>query len=155
MGYEIPSDHSSGPGHFLNSPRALDRFTTPELLAALRSRGVVMIDDFADWVNDRWDRDPRSRREKLALAGLGLSGEAGECSEPIKKWFYSGKPISRSHMVKELGDLLHYWVRVARELRIPISEIMRANIRKLEDRLPDGYAPVPSAIDQKFPRIEE
>lgn len=99
------------------------------------------------WVNRRWDSDPRSEREKIWCAALGLCGEAGEVIEPIKKGLVLGKPISRSCLVKELGDVLHYWSRIAGHFGITPNEVMQANIVKIEGRMPVGYPPI-SATDE-------
>lgn len=44
----------------------------------------------------------------LSLCGLGLSGEAGEVADLIKKYFYHGKPFDRAKLIEEAGDVLWY-----------------------------------------------
>jgi len=105
----------------------------------------MILKEYSVWVNNRWDNDPRPARDKIAIAAMGITGEAGEVSEPLKKALYSGKVVDRAYMVKELGDLLHYWVRIAGILGISPEEIMDANVEKLMERLPEGHAPVPTA----------
>lgn len=105
----------------------------------------MTLREFSVWVNNRWDNDPRPARDKIAIAALGITGEAGEVSEPLKKALYSGKVVDRDYMVKELGDLLHYWVRIAYLCGISPEEIMDANMEKLRDRLPLGHAEMPTA----------
>ena len=36
---------------------------------------------------------------------LGLSGEAGELNDIVKKWIFHKKPLDREHMKKEIGDV--------------------------------------------------
>ena len=114
-----------------------------ELLTALLRNGEGSLDTFIAWVDDRWERDPRSIVGKLDLLGLGLVGEAAEISEPIKKFSYSGAQVSREYLLKELGDLLHYWARACRVAGVDPRWVMAANVDKLVNRSPEGYAPVP------------
>jgi NTP pyrophosphatase (non-canonical NTP hydrolase) len=44
----------------------------------------------------------------LGLCGLGLSGEAGEIADLIKKVYYHGKPFDREKLIEEGGDLAWY-----------------------------------------------
>lgn len=105
---------------------------------------ITDLHSFSAFVNNRWDNDPRCERDKLMIAALGIGGEAGEVTEPIKKWAYSGKPISQRAMMLELGDLLHYLVRIAYVFGIPLEQVIQENVDKLRDRLPEGHAPVPA-----------
>ena len=73
---------------------------------------------------------------------LGLSGEAGEVSEKIKKVIRDeGGVISeekRAEVKKELGDVLWYVAQIATELKLSMSEIAELNIEKLYSRLDRG-----------------
>lgn len=69
---------------------------------------------------------------------LGLTGEAGEAADKIKKIIRDkdGKVSSedREAVAKELGDTLWYLATMARYLGIPLSEVAQGNIDKLESR---------------------
>lgn len=65
-----------------------------------------------------------------ANAALGLTGEAGEVADEVKKCMYQGHPWQPSKIIEELGDVLWY--------------VMQANIDKLERRYPDGFSPAAS-----------
>jgi NTP pyrophosphatase (non-canonical NTP hydrolase) len=73
---------------------------------------------------------------------LGLSGEAGEVAEKIKKVIRDkeGKidNESREMIKKELGDVLWYVAQLASELNLELDEIASANIEKLYSRLERG-----------------
>ncbi len=69
---------------------------------------------------------------------LGLTGEAGEVADKIKKIIRDkdGKisDEDRAAVAKELGDTLWYLAAIARYLDIPLSEVAKGNIEKLESR---------------------
>ena len=51
-----------------------------------------------------------------ANAALGLTGEAGEVADEVKKCMYQGHPWQPSKIIEELGDVLFAAVRVASTL---------------------------------------
>lgn len=70
---------------------------------------------------------------------LGLSGEAGEVAEKIKKIIRDkdgsvGKE-DREELEKELGDVLWYISQIATELKINLEDIAANNLEKLLSRL--------------------
>lgn len=69
---------------------------------------------------------------------LGLTGEAGETADKIKKIIRDkGGDLSeedRLGVAKELGDTLWYLSAIARYLDLPLSEVATINLEKLEDR---------------------
>lgn len=69
---------------------------------------------------------------------LGLSGEAGEAADKVKKIIRDkGGKLSledRAAVVKELGDVLWYVANVARYLNVSLSEVAEGNIEKLSSR---------------------
>ncbi len=88
---------------------------------------------------DRTRSTELSAREALAMTGLGISGEAGECAKLIKKHLYHGHPLDKEKLVKELGDVLWYVAVMALENRIELDVIARTNIQKLQARYPNGF----------------
>lgn len=73
----------------------------------------------------------------LAYAALGL-GESGEVQGKIKKIIRDDGGIvttaKRTEIKKELGDILWYVGRVARELNLSLSDVAADNLIKLLDR---------------------
>ena len=69
---------------------------------------------------------------------LGLTGEAGETADKIKKILRDKDGVvsdeDRMAICKELGDTLWYLASIARYLDLPLSEVASKNIEKLEDR---------------------
>ena len=76
-----------------------------------------------------------------ANADLGLTGEAGEVADEVKKCMYQGHPWQPSKIVEELGDVLWYVALMADLMNVPLEYVMQANIEKLERRYPDGFSP--------------
>jgi NTP pyrophosphatase (non-canonical NTP hydrolase) len=73
---------------------------------------------------------------------LGLSGEAGEVVEKIKKiWRDKDKRVNdddRQEITKEIGDVLWYLSQLAEELGINFDEVAQLNLEKTQSRLQRG-----------------
>lgn len=79
----------------------------------------------------------RSTPLAMAYCALGLSGEAGEYSEKVKKLIRDGK-LDKPLAAKELGDVLWYLTRSANELGYTLTDIAEINVVKLTDRQERG-----------------
>ena len=76
----------------------------------------------------------------LLTGGMGLSSETGEFNEIIKKCLFQGKPLdddTRYHLMRELGDIMWYWVTACRALNYNPNDVIKENIKKLQARYPD------------------
>jgi NTP pyrophosphatase (non-canonical NTP hydrolase) len=73
----------------------------------------------------------------LAYTALGLTGEAGEASEKVKKLIRDGE-FDKSLTLKELGDVLWYLTAMTREMGYELSDVAEVNIVKLLDRQERG-----------------
>lgn len=73
---------------------------------------------------------------------MGLTGEAGEVADKMKKVMRDdGNIVSEQKKLevkKELGDVLWYVSQIASELGLSLDEIAQENIKKLFDRLERG-----------------
>ena len=73
---------------------------------------------------------------------LGLTGEAGEVAEKVKKIFRDQGGVitnaDRDALKKELGDTLWYLAQIATELGIPLADVATDNIKKLSSRRERG-----------------
>lgn len=76
----------------------------------------------------------------LVWVALGLTGEAGEVAEHVKKGVLHQHGVDREKLVKELGDVAWYLAGLATLIGVPLSEVMERNITKLKTRYPNGYA---------------
>lgn len=70
---------------------------------------------------------------------FGLSGEAGELIDMIKKWIFHNKSLDITHAQKELGDVMWYVAMICESFGWSLDEIMQMNIDKLKKRYPDGF----------------
>jgi len=68
----------------------------------------------------------------------GVSGEAGELLDAIKKHVIYNKPLDRENIVEELGDLMFYMEGLMQALNISGEECISANIEKLGVRYSSG-----------------
>lgn len=78
--------------------------------------------------------------KSLANYALGLTGEAGECGDIIKKEVFHGHRRDARAIKKELGDVLHYTAGLATMYGWTLEEVAKENIEKLKKRYPDGFS---------------
>lgn len=81
--------------------------------------------------------DLESSEANLAHMALGITGEAGEVADIIKKHYAYGKSLDTLHLVEEIGDIMFYLNGLLAELDVEWSEVLGVNIKKLEVRYPD------------------
>lgn len=81
--------------------------------------------------------------DNLVAAGLGLTGEAGEVADIIKKVRCQGHDLEsmRGKLREEAGDVAWYLALLCTALDESMEEILRENIAKLEKRYPTGFDP--------------
>lgn len=76
---------------------------------------------------------------KVIYTTLGLTGEAGEVADKVKKMFRDNGGKMDDHLrleiAKELGDVAWYLAELADDLGFRLSEIFDMNIEKLTDRM--------------------
>lgn len=70
---------------------------------------------------------------------LGLTGEAGEVSDLIKKGIFHEKGIDLEHLKKELGDCAWYLAMICDACGFTLDDVMQTNIDKLKARYPEGF----------------
>ena len=78
--------------------------------------------------------------KRLLHAGIGLSTEAGEFLDALKKHIFYGKELDRVNLAEELGDMFWYMAIVADELGIEFESVMEKNIAKLKARYGEKFS---------------
>ena len=79
--------------------------------------------------------------ERLFTAAVGMSAEAGEFTEVVKKIVFQGKPVNEEnlfHLKRELGDIMWYVAQACMGLNISLDDIIEMNVDKLKSRYPGG-----------------
>lgn len=96
-------------------------------------RHIPSFEEFVRWVSTRWSAQDSDRN--LAIAALGLAGETGEVIEHFKKHIRDGKPLDGNiELIYELGDVLHYWLRLCELANADPLVVMAYNVEKLKAR---------------------
>ena len=78
---------------------------------------------------------------RLLTAAVGMSAEAGEFTEIVKKIIFQGKPVNDEnmfHMKRELGDIMWYVAQACMGLNVSLDEVIEMNVDKLKARYPGG-----------------
>jgi NTP pyrophosphatase (non-canonical NTP hydrolase) len=116
------------------------------------------IDEYQDWTDRTWMTNRKTSWNTQTLhACIGLAEETGELMGKVKRalrgdiytpdWCYSCESdlddslcgLHKNEAVqKELGDIAYYLARAAKQCGFKMSEILGANIAKLEDRMKRG-----------------
>ena len=92
------------------------------------------------------------RRAHMLHMAVGVSGEAGELLEAIKKHVIYCKPLDRTNLVEELGDLEFYMEGLRQGADITREETLVANKQKL---LGKRYASGSYSNDQATNRADK
>ncbi len=129
-----------------------------EFLNSIKGKKTVDTDRYLDFVEGVTSNESRdyaallTRMNNLELeqdcnipplltAALGLTAEAGEFTEVVKKIILQGKPYNEDnvfHMKRELGDICWYIAQACMALDTTFDEIIEMNVDKLKARYPGG-----------------
>jgi NTP pyrophosphatase (non-canonical NTP hydrolase) len=114
-----------------------------QFVDGVTSRPSKSLDEFVHVVTELNNRHDGATFNvpQLLTAMIGLTSEAGEAQEIVKKILFQGKPFTeetREHLKKELGDVIWYWANACNALDISPNEVIAQNVSKLEARYPGG-----------------
>ncbi|MCQ2554708.1 MAG: nucleoside triphosphate pyrophosphohydrolase family protein [Clostridia bacterium] len=85
--------------------------------------------------------NPEIEKKDILLNGvMGLSGEAGETIDIVKKHLFHGHELDREKILLELGDIAWYLAETAYALDTDLSTVLSMNIDKLMKRYPEGFS---------------
>lgn len=78
------------------------------------------------------------KQYKIIYPALGITGEAGECSDKVKKVIRdnNGEFIDdrKREIAKEIGDVLWYCAALAHDIGYTLNEVGEMNVEKLNSR---------------------
>jgi NTP pyrophosphatase (non-canonical NTP hydrolase) len=77
-------------------------------------------------------------KSELWHMATGISGEAGELLDAVKKHVIYNKPLDVENAIEEVGDLLFYIEGMCQLLNITMEEAKQKNIAKLMVRYSGG-----------------
>lgn len=97
-----------------------------KMTAALSKTGSAII------------KDLNPIKADLLHMAVGVSGEAGELLDAVKKATIYNKPLDHENMVEELGDLEFYMSRVRQLIGVSRDEVLKNNYAKLSKRYAKG-----------------
>jgi len=83
------------------------------------------------------------KEKALEYLALGMTSEAGEVAGKVKKLIRDGEDVEGFEMKKlaiasEIGDVLWYCAMMAKEVGVPLNDIMKENLKKLHGRKERG-----------------
>ena len=90
--------------------------------------------------------------ERMLTAAVGMSAEAGEFTEIVKKMVFQGKPVNEEnlfHLKRELGDIMWYVSQACLGLDISLEEVIQMNFEKLSARYPEGAFSIERSENRK------
>jgi NTP pyrophosphatase (non-canonical NTP hydrolase) len=76
---------------------------------------------------------------RMMDAAAGLAEESGEVLGKVRKHLYQARPLDRSALIEELGDVLWCLAMTSRAAGLSLEEVAWANIEKLRKRYPNGF----------------
>ena len=120
----------------------IDMAKYAEFVMAVTSKESRVCAEFVDRVKEiHYDRDTVINVPLLLTAIIGMTSEAGEAQEILKKVLFQGKDFTahtHEHLKKELGDIIWYWTNACNALQIDPNEVIAGNVEKLQARYPGG-----------------
>ena len=83
-------------------------------------------------------KDLGSHRDNLMHGAIGISGEAGELLDAVKKNWAYGKPLDFENILEELGDIEFYLEAFRQSAGITREATIAHNLKKLGKRYASG-----------------
>lgn len=80
------------------------------------------------------ERLSKDHTVRVLHAAMGVSTEAGELLDAVKKYVYYGQPLDETNLFEEVGDIFWYLAILADELGFDFETAMHKNIAKLQAR---------------------
>lgn len=107
--------------------------TIDNLLSEFDKMTLALAKDGADI-----KRELTPEQANLWHMATGISGEAGEVEDAIKKHVVYQKPLDVENVKEELGDLLFYMSNLMQSVGLSFKDVLQHNIDKLSIRYASG-----------------
>jgi NTP pyrophosphatase (non-canonical NTP hydrolase) len=95
-----------------------------------------------------------STKVDLIHAVMGITGEAGELLDGIKKHVIYDKDLDLDNVIEELGDMEFYMEQLRQRLDITREQTLDANIAKLKVRY-EGLTYTDAAAQNRADKVDE
>lgn len=96
------------------------------------------LNDYPAFVRERF-KTLATNTATILHAAVGISGEAGELLDCVKKTWIYNKSLDCENLIEELGDLEFYMEAMRVALGVTRFAVLRQNMAKLAKRYPAGY----------------
>jgi NTP pyrophosphatase (non-canonical NTP hydrolase) len=120
------------------------RIAGPEVVKLTTNTGLNRYQHYGIFVDSRV-KPLGTFTLDLLHAAVGTSGEAGELLDAVKKHWVYNKPLDRTNVIEELGDLEFYMAAMRLVLGVSRDQVLQANVDKLCKRYPAGYTDAAAA----------
>ena len=99
----------------------------------------ITLEEYQEFVETTWIREDTPQAEELRIF-YGLIGEIGEIAELNKKFMRDGGDPEqwRENIIKEFGDALYYFAKLANFFDIDLDDVLVTNVLKLTSRKDRG-----------------
>lgn len=108
-------------------------------------------DIFVERLFNKLDSD----KAALAHAVMGITGEAGELIDAVKKHWAYGKELDQANVIEELGDLRFYYQAMLNMFGLTDEDVCAMNMDKLQKRYPTGVYRDQDAIARADKQAEQ
>lgn len=101
------------------------------------TNNALSLNDYQKWTDETaiYPDAGTKNVSELMYCALGLTSEAGEMANHIKKLYRDGDSEELRDLIKyELGDILWYAARTAEALGVSLEDMMIKNYEKLNSR---------------------
>ncbi|WP_142311049.1 nucleoside triphosphate pyrophosphohydrolase family protein [Bacillus toyonensis] len=118
--------------------------------ALMNNNQICELDQYQEAALRTWNTN-QDFGGRVLNAALGISGEAGEVADIVKKAIFHGHGFDPAHcpgeeegnthkIALELGDILYYISIMSHEMGYTLEDIAQMNISKLATRYPEGFS---------------
>ncbi|MDA2257896.1 nucleoside triphosphate pyrophosphohydrolase family protein [Bacillus cereus group sp. MYBK163-2] len=118
--------------------------------AVMNINQICELDQYQEATLRTWNTNNDFGRVVLNAA-LGLTGEAGEVADVVKKAIFHGHGFDPAYcpgeeegnthkIALEIGDIMYYISIMSHERGYTLGDIAQMNISKLATRYPDGFS---------------
>lgn len=100
------------------------------------------------------NRMSNPQNARLLHAAMGLTTESGELFDALKRHLVYGKPLDRTNLIEEAGDILWYLALLLDTVHSDFDEAMEKNVAKLKARFGEKFTEA-AALDRDLNKERE